>query len=55
MNELKDYILVLENIIPDKLCNDILNEYENSNEWLDTLIGGKGDINKEEIDAREKK
>jgi predicted 2-oxoglutarate/Fe(II)-dependent dioxygenase YbiX len=47
MNELKDYILVLEDIIPDKVCNDILNEYENSNEWLDTTVGGKGDINKE--------
>ena len=47
MNELKDYILVLEDIIPDKLCNDILNEYENSKEWLDTAIGGKGNINKE--------
>jgi predicted 2-oxoglutarate/Fe(II)-dependent dioxygenase YbiX len=47
MNELKDYILVLEDVIPDKLCNDILNEYENSNEWLDTLVGDKGNINKE--------
>ena len=47
MNKLKDYIFVLENIIPDKLCNDILNEYENSKEWLDTAVGGKGDINKE--------
>jgi len=47
MNELKDYILVLEDIIPDKLCNDILNEYENSKEWLDTAIGGKGNMNKE--------
>ena len=47
MNELKDYILVLEDVIPDKLCNDILNEYENSNEWLDTMIGGKNEINKE--------
>jgi predicted 2-oxoglutarate/Fe(II)-dependent dioxygenase YbiX len=47
MNQLKDYILVLENIIPDKLCNDLLNEYENSNEWLDTVVGNKGDINKE--------
>jgi len=46
MNELKDYILVLEDIISDKLCSDILNEYENSNEWKDTLIGDKGDINK---------
>ena len=47
MNELKDYILVLEDVIPNKLCNDILNEYENSNEWLDTLVSGKGNINKE--------
>ena len=47
MNKLKDYILVLEDIIPEKLCNDILNEYENSKEWLDTAVGGKGDINKE--------
>jgi Rps23 Pro-64 3,4-dihydroxylase Tpa1-like proline 4-hydroxylase len=47
MNELKDYILVLENILPNKLCDDILNEYENSNEWLDTMVGGKGNINKE--------
>lgn len=45
MNELKDYILVLENIIPEKLCDKILNEYETSNEWLDTAIGN-GNINK---------
>lgn len=46
MNNLKDYILVLEDILPKKLCNDILNEYENSNEWLDTAVGSKGNINK---------
>jgi predicted 2-oxoglutarate/Fe(II)-dependent dioxygenase YbiX len=46
MNKLKDYILVLKDIIPDKLCNDILNEYENSNEWLDAAVGGKDKINK---------
>jgi predicted 2-oxoglutarate/Fe(II)-dependent dioxygenase YbiX len=46
MNELKDYILVLKNIIPDKLCNDILNEYSKTNEWLDTSIG-KGEVNKQ--------
>jgi len=45
MNQLKDYILILENIISDKLCNDILNEYENSNEWLNATIGG-GNISK---------
>lgn len=47
MNEFKDYIVVLEDIIPDKLCNDILNEYENSKEWLDAMIIGKVNINKE--------
>jgi predicted 2-oxoglutarate/Fe(II)-dependent dioxygenase YbiX len=46
MNELKDYIIVLEDIIPDKLCNDILNEYINSNEWQYSPIRGNN-INKE--------
>ena len=46
MNQLKDYILVLEDIIPDTLCDDILKEYKNSNEWLDTEVGIKGNINK---------
>ena len=45
MKNLTDYILVLEDIIPDKLCNDILNEYSKTNEWLDTSIG-KGEVNK---------
>ena len=38
MNELKDYIVVLEDILPNKLCNDILNEYKNSNEWQVGLV-----------------
>jgi len=38
MNELKDYILVLENILPENLCDDILKEYKNSNEWEDALL-----------------
>lgn len=46
MNELKDYILVLKDIVPGELCDSILNEYENSNEWFDSLIG-RGNINKE--------
>ena len=40
MNELKDYILVLEDIIPEILCNDILNEYKNCNEWENSKIKG---------------
>ena len=31
MKNLIDYILILENIIPEKLCEDILNEYEKVN------------------------
>lgn len=46
MNELKDYIFVLKDIVPEELCDSILNEYENSNEWLDATIGGKGNIDK---------
>ena len=46
MKELKDYILVLEDIIPEELCDSILNEYENSNEWLNSVIGSKNDVNK---------
>jgi len=40
MNKLKDYILILEDIISKKLCDSILNEYENSNEWVDSAIVG---------------
>jgi len=47
MNQLKDYILILEDLISDKLCDDVLNEYKNSNEWVDTLVGRKSELNKE--------
>jgi predicted 2-oxoglutarate/Fe(II)-dependent dioxygenase YbiX len=46
MNKLKDYILILEDIISEKLCEDILNEYKNSKEWSDTSID-KGEVNKQ--------
>jgi len=46
MNNLINYILVLENIVSNELCDDILNEYENSNEWLDTTTSPKTLINK---------
>jgi len=45
MKDLIDYILILENIIPEKLCDDILNEYKNSNEWQFSLVG-KNKLNK---------
>jgi len=46
MNKLEDYIIEIENIIPSKLCTDILNEYENSNEWYDARVGDKSNIDK---------
>jgi len=36
--DLKDYILVLENIVPSSLSKNILEEYKNSNEWTDPYI-----------------
>jgi len=46
MNEVKDYILILEDIISPTLCNDILNEYINSSEWQAACVGSNGIINK---------
>jgi predicted 2-oxoglutarate/Fe(II)-dependent dioxygenase YbiX len=45
MNKLKDYILVLENIIPHDLCDEILKEYSKTNEWENSLIN-EGVVNK---------
>lgn len=39
MNHLHDYIVILNNIIPHSLCDTILNEYANTNEWTSTAIG----------------
>lgn len=34
----KDYILIVENVITDALSKTILDEYEKSNEWVNTTI-----------------
>jgi hypothetical protein len=39
MNELKDYIFVFDNMVPQDLCDAILAEYANSNEWLPAAVG----------------
>ena len=41
---LDEYIIALDNIVPDKLCDRILEEYCGSDDWMPTSIGG-GDIN----------
>jgi predicted 2-oxoglutarate/Fe(II)-dependent dioxygenase YbiX len=43
MNELKDYILVLEDIIPHNLCDEIIREYSDNNEWTDSQTIAKLD------------
>ena len=44
--DLRDYIVVLENIIPDELCDEIIDEYDNDNKWINavTLTGVNRDI-----------
>jgi predicted 2-oxoglutarate/Fe(II)-dependent dioxygenase YbiX len=46
MNKLKDYILILEDAIPYTLCDDILNEYKYSNEWMNSVVGRKIKVDK---------
>jgi Rps23 Pro-64 3,4-dihydroxylase Tpa1-like proline 4-hydroxylase len=38
-NQLKDYILVLDDILPTSLCDDIINEYKQDNDWAPATVG----------------
>ena len=38
MKELKDYILVVPSIVPLELCNSIISEYKNCDDWTNALI-----------------
>ena len=42
---LKDYIHIVKNALSHDTCNAILNEFINSDEWVDTVVG-RGEINK---------
>ena len=44
-NKLEDYIYVVKNAISNNLCDEIINEFIDSNEWVDTAVGN-GKINK---------
>lgn len=44
-NSLKDYIHVVKNALDNNTCDEILKEFINSDEWIDTVVG-KGEINK---------
>lgn len=45
MNNLKDYIVVIENAMTNKLCDSIIKEF-NSEEYVDSVIG-TGVVNKD--------
>lgn len=38
--DLRDYIVVFENIVPDELCEEVLKEYENDKNWVNTTVSG---------------
>lgn len=38
MKNIKDYIVVLKNIVPNELCDAILAEYLKSSDWADAPI-----------------
>jgi predicted 2-oxoglutarate/Fe(II)-dependent dioxygenase YbiX len=38
MNNINDYIVTFDKVIPDALCNDILKEFSDETEWQKTII-----------------
>ena len=40
MTDIKDYIVIVPNVLSAETCNAILNEYANSPEWVDTATKG---------------
>jgi hypothetical protein len=38
--KIEDFIKIYDKMVSDELCNKILNEYENSDEWGNTFVGG---------------
>jgi len=45
MKNLNDYILVVPNIITNKLCDDILVEYRNCDDWINAVIKNGENLN----------
>lgn len=38
-NKLEDYIYVVKNALISEICDAVLDEFVNSNEWTDTVVG----------------
>jgi len=44
MTNIKDYILVVENVVSSELCDAVLAEYKESNDWVEATIGAGLDL-----------
>lgn len=42
--KLEDFIVVLNSLVPDELCDKIISEYDHCDLWKDTSVGG-GEVN----------
>jgi predicted 2-oxoglutarate/Fe(II)-dependent dioxygenase YbiX len=45
LKNINDYIVIIKNVLTRPLCDAILEEFKNSNEWQDTVVG-KGTVEK---------
>jgi hypothetical protein len=45
-NKLEDYIYIVKNALSLNLCDEILDEFKNSDEWQDTVVGSGGVVEK---------
>lgn len=45
VKKLEDYIVVLKNIVPDDFCDEIVQEYKDSNQFLRAMTVGGEDLN----------
>jgi predicted 2-oxoglutarate/Fe(II)-dependent dioxygenase YbiX len=52
-NTLEQYIHVFDNILSEELCDMIFEEYVNSDEWVDTLVGSERSLNKNVRNCRQ--
>jgi hypothetical protein len=49
--DLRDYILVFEDVVPADLCQQVLDEYKNDQNWMNTTTGNGLDRNVRRCDA----
>ena len=45
MKELKDHIVIMNNIMPPPVADAVLSEYKNCDDWVDAIVGGGLDTN----------